>query len=137
MKEIVTESLNNISIKGFYSIKAALSVNMKLTLIMDKVDGMAGNEDRGGIQKIDLIKHTKILIICMCNDRNHPKIHSLVHYCFDLYFYRPLAEQIKGAIMSIAFKEGLKIPSLAMNEIILGVNQDIRQVLHNLRISCA
>lgn len=30
--------------------------------------------------------------------------------------------------MSIAFKEGLKIPPPAMQEIILAANQDIRQV---------
>lgn len=30
--------------------------------------------------------------------------------------------------MSVAFKEGLKIPPPAMNEIILSANQDIRQV---------
>nr|KAF6432253.1 replication factor C subunit 1 [Rousettus aegyptiacus] len=86
---------------------------------------------------IGLIKHTKIPIICMCNDRNHPKIRSLVHYCFDLRFQRPRVEQIKGAMMSIAFKEGLRIPPPAMNEIILGANQDIRQVLHNLSMWCA
>lgn len=31
-------------------------------------------------------------------------------------------------MMSIAFKEGLKIPPPAMHEIILAANQDIRQV---------
>ncbi|XP_066242266.1 replication factor C subunit 1 isoform X1 [Saccopteryx leptura] len=138
LKEIVAESLNNTSIKGFYSSGAAPSVSMKHALIMDEVDGMAGNEDRGGVQElIGLIKHTKIPIICMCNDRNHPKIRSLVHYCFDLRFPRPRVEQIKGAMLSIAFKEGLKIPPPAMNEIILGANQDIRQVLHNLSMWCA
>uniref|UniRef100_A0A8I5T3M3 Replication factor C subunit 1 n=1 Tax=Pongo abelii TaxID=9601 RepID=A0A8I5T3M3_PONAB len=138
LKAIVAESLNNTSIKGFYSNGAASSVSTKHALIMDEVDGMAGNEDRGGIQElIGLIKHTKIPIICMCNDRNHPKVRSLVHYCFDLRFQRPRVEQIKGAMMSIAFKEGLKIPPPAMNEIILGANQDIRQVLHNLSMWCA
>ncbi|XP_016061994.1 PREDICTED: replication factor C subunit 1 isoform X2 [Miniopterus natalensis] len=138
LKEIVAESLNNTSIKGFYSSGAAPLASMKHALIMDEVDGMAGSEDRGGIQElIGLIKHTKIPIICMCNDRNHPKIRSLVHYCFDLRFQRPRVEQIKGAMMSIAFKEGLKIPPPAMNEIILGANQDIRQVLHNLSMWCA
>lgn len=44
---------------------------------------------------IGLIRHTKIPIICMCNDRNHPKMRSLVHYCFDLRFQRPRLEQIK------------------------------------------
>ncbi|XP_070613215.1 replication factor C subunit 1 [Erythrolamprus reginae] len=137
LKEVVAESLNNTSIKGFCS-GASRSVSANHVLIMDEVDGMAGNEDRGGIQElIDLIKHTKIPIICMCNDRNHSKIRSLVHYCFDLRFPRPRVEQIKGAMMSIAFKEGLKVPPPAMNELILAANQDIRQVLHNLSMWCA
>ncbi|XP_069833636.1 replication factor C subunit 1 isoform X3 [Dendropsophus ebraccatus] len=137
MKDVVAESLNNTSIKGFYSGTSKF-VNSKHVLIMDEVDGMAGNEDRGGVQElIALIKGSKIPIICMCNDRNHPKIRSLSNYCFDLRFQRPRVEQIKGAMMSVAYKEGLKIPPPAMNEIILGANQDIRQVLHNLSMWCA
>ncbi|KFQ56375.1 Replication factor C subunit 1, partial [Nestor notabilis] len=137
LKEVVAETLNNTSIKDFCSGTSS-SVSGKHVLIMDEVDGMAGNEDRGGIQElIGLIRHTKVPIICMCNDRNHPKIRSLVHYCFDLRFQRPRLEQIKGAMMSIAFKEGLKIPPPAMQEIILAANQDIRQVLHNLNMWCA
>lgn len=63
---------------------------------MDEVDGMAGNEDRGGIQElIQLIKHTSIPIICMCNDRNHQKMRSLVNYCYDLKFTPPRPEQLK------------------------------------------
>ncbi|KAM4710072.1 replication factor C subunit 1 [Discoglossus pictus] len=137
MKEVVAESLSNTSIKGFYS-GTSKSVSTKHALIMDEVDGMAGNEDRGGIQElITLIKHSKIPIVCMCNDRNHQKIRSLANHCFDLRFQRPRVEQIKGAMMSVAFKEGLKIPPPAMNEIILGANHDIRQVLHNLSMWCA
>ncbi|XP_065583797.1 replication factor C subunit 1-like [Artemia franciscana] len=64
---------------------------------MDEVDGMAGNEDRGGIQElIQLIKSSRIPIICICNDRSHPKIRSLVGYCFDLRMPRPRIEQIRG-----------------------------------------
>lgn len=44
---------------------------------------------------IALIKNSKIPIICMCNDRNSPKIRSLANYCFDLRFQRPRVEQIK------------------------------------------
>lgn len=32
-------------------------------------------------------------------------------------------------MMSIAFKEGIKIPPPAMDQIIIGANQDIRQVM--------
>jgi len=63
---------------------------------MDEVDGMAGNEDRGGIQElINLIKNSKCPVICMCNDRQHPKVRSLANYCFDLRFYKPRVEQIR------------------------------------------
>ncbi|KAL1023984.1 hypothetical protein UPYG_G00049870 [Umbra pygmaea] len=132
LKEVISESLNNTSIKNFYT-GSSQTVSNKHVLIMDEIDGMAGNEDRGGIQEmIGLIKQSKIPIICMCNDRNHQKIRSLANHCFDLRFQRPRLEQIKGAMMSIAFKEGLKVPPPALNEMILASNQDIRQVLHNL-----
>uniref|UniRef100_A0AAQ4QYK9 Replication factor C subunit 1 n=1 Tax=Gasterosteus aculeatus aculeatus TaxID=481459 RepID=A0AAQ4QYK9_GASAC len=132
LKEVVAESLSNTSIEGFYK-GTSKKVSSEHVLIMDEVDGMAGNEDRGGIQEmIGLIKHSKIPIIFMCNDRNHQKIRSLANYCFDLRFQRPRVEQIKGAMMSLAYKEGIKIPPPALNEIILASNQDVRQVIHNL-----
>ena len=34
--------------------------------------------------------------------------------------------------MSIAFKEGVRIPPSALNEIILAANQDVRQVNMNI-----
>ncbi|XP_003972215.2 replication factor C subunit 1 isoform X1 [Takifugu rubripes] len=132
LKDVVAESVNNTSIENFYK-GTSQTVSNKHVLIMDEVDGMAGNEDRGGIQElIGLIKSSKIPIICMCNDRNHMKIRSLSNYCFDLRFQRPRVEQIKAAMMSIAFKEGINIRPPALNEIILASNQDVRQVMHNL-----
>ncbi|RXG55215.1 Replication factor C subunit 1, partial [Armadillidium vulgare] len=102
---------------------------------MDEVDGMAGNEDRGGVQElIALIKGSKIPIICMCNDRNHPKIRSLANYCFDLRFHKPRVEQIRGAMLSVCFREGIKIKPEALDQMIVGSNQDIRQVLHHLSL---
>ena len=102
---------------------------------MDEVDGMAGNEDRGGMAElIQLIKRSKIPIICMCNDRNSTKVRNLANYCFDLRFQKPRAEQIKAAMMSICFKEKInnKITPDALSQLIIGCNQDIRQVLHHL-----
>lgn len=133
LKGEVAESLDNKTIVDFIGGTNKSTEGKKHCLLMDEVDGMAGNEDRGGLQElVALIKSSHIPIICMCNDRNHQKMRTLSNYCFDLRFQRPRVEQIKGAMMSVAFKEGLKIPPPAMNEIILSANQDIRQVLHNL-----
>lgn len=126
--------LQNSSLTSFYGNgKSTTAAGKKHCLIMDEVDGMAGNEDRGGVAElIQLIKSSKIPIICLCNDRQHPKIRSLVNYCLDLRFQRPRVEQIKAAMMSVAFKEGLKISPPALQEIIVAANQDVRQIIHNL-----
>ena len=108
--------------------------DLKHVLIMDEVDGMAGNEDRGGMSElINLIKKSKIPVICICNDRQHQKVRSLANYCLDLRFQRPRIEQLKSAMMSMCFKEGLKIQPNALEQLIIGANQDVRQVIHHLQ----
>lgn len=37
-------------------------------------------------------------------------------------------------MMSVCFKEGIKVPPEALNDIITGANHDIRQVLHHLSL---
>jgi len=109
------------------------NTSAKKILLMDEVDGMAGNEDRGGVgELIQLMKGSKIPIVCMCNDRNHQKIRNLANYCFDLRFHKPRVEQIKAAMMSVCFKEKVKIAPDALTDLIVGCNQDIRQVLYQL-----
>lgn len=133
----VGELLKNKTLHGYFNGRNT-SLTEKQVLIMDEVDGMAGNEDRGGMQElIALIKMSSVPIICMCNDRNHPKIRSLVNHCFDLRYGRPQAGQIKGAIMSILFKEKVKIPPNTIDEIIQATNNDVRQTLNSLSLIAA
>ncbi|XP_035230443.1 replication factor C subunit 1-like [Stegodyphus dumicola] len=131
----VSELLGNQTLADCFKADSIGKVTKKHVIIMDEVDGMAGNEDRGGMQElISFIKASKVPIICICNDRNHPKIRSLSNYCFDLRFQKPRVEQIKAAMMSIAFKEGIKVSSDALQDVIVAANQDIRQVLHNMSV---
>ncbi|KAH8418453.1 hypothetical protein KR009_004359, partial [Drosophila setifemur] len=137
LKEEVSTLLGNKTLAGYFGGQA-LAVSRKHVLIMDEVDGMAGNEDRGGMQElIALIRDSSIPIICMCNDRNHPKIRSLVNYCYDLRFQRPRLEQIKGKIMSICFKEKVKIAPAKIEEIIAATNNDIRQSINHIALLSA
>ncbi|KAB0797589.1 hypothetical protein PPYR_08582 [Photinus pyralis] len=133
LHEEVSQLLSTKSLAGYFTSGSAPT--SKHVLLMDEVDGMAGNEDRGGVQElISLIKNSNIPVICMCNDRNHPKIRSLSNYCFDLRFSRPRMEQIKGAMMSVCFKEGVKISSDALSEIITSSGMDVRQILTHLSL---
>lgn len=141
LKEEVSELLSNKTLHGYFHGGAngdAAAVTRKHVLIMDEVDGMAGNEDRGGIQElIALIKDSSVPIICMCNDRNAQKMRTFVTHCYDLRFARPRLEQIKGAMMSICYKEHIKIESGALEEMIAATNNDIRQSLNYLTLMSA
>merc|ERR1719402_1924999 len=91
----VADTLNTTSVSNL--VDGGSNHNNKVTskrvLLMDEVDGMAGNEDRGGVAElIQLIKKAKVPVIAMCNDRNHQKIRSLANHCFDLRFQRPRVE---------------------------------------------
>ena len=135
LDKVLGESVESCSIDSYFRGKhrADDAASDRHCIIMDEVDGMAGTEDRGGIlELINTIKHSKIPIICICNDRQHVKIRSLANYCFDLRFYKPRIEQVRAALMSVCFKEGIKVTGELLDQVIVGCNYDIRQCLHNL-----
>ncbi|TFK71392.1 DNA replication factor C, large subunit [Pluteus cervinus] len=147
-------NINNTSLDGF--IKGAQSVNdvgvtitNKSCIIMDEVDGMSAG-DRGGVGALNaLIKKSKIPIICIANDKNVQKLKPLLATTFGLTFHkligssihghvtevlhpRPQVTAIRSRIMTIAYKEKLKIPANVVDQLITGAQSDIRQVLNML-----
>ena len=104
----------------------------RLVLIMDEVDGMSAG-DRGGVGALAAVcRKTNIPIILICNDRKLPKMKPFDHVAFDLPFRRPTVDQIRQRIMTICFREQLKIPPNVINALIEGSHADIRQVINML-----
>jgi replication factor C subunit 1 len=104
-------------------------------VIMDEIDGMAGNADMGvASELLSIAKVSKNPIICICNDRNSPKIISLANSCYDLRVKRPLKTQIASRIVSIAHSEGLQFDSTAAEQLTEKTGHDIRQVLRAFQI---
>ncbi|XP_022113761.2 replication factor C subunit 1 [Pieris rapae] len=136
IKEQISELISTKSLSGYAKgVTGKQAVTKKHVLVMDEVDGMAGNEDRGGLQElISLIKSSSVPVICMCNDRNSEKMRSLVNYCYDLRFNRPRVDQIKAAMLTICYKEGVKVPGDVLSQLISAAGQDIRQTLHLLSV---
>ena len=80
----------------------------KPLIIMDEVDGMSSG-DRGGISAIiQMIKTTKVPIICICNDRRSEKIRSLSSHCLDIQFHKPRRPLIVSRLKEILLREGGK-----------------------------
>jgi len=124
----MTEYFDNNNLKH----KQAAEENKNNVIIMDEVDGMSSGDRGGNAELIQMIKKTKTPIICICNDRQSPKIRTLANYTMDLRFRRPDASAIMRRIGPICQKEGLQFQPNSIEQIIQSTQSDIRQVLNAL-----
>ena len=107
----------------------------KNLIIMDEVDGMAGNEDRGGISAIiDIIKKTKTPIICIANDRQSQKLKTLANYCYDLKFVHPDKRTIALRLAEICKNENISYEINALEYLCEICGNDIRQIINFLEL---
>ncbi|GIY35893.1 replication factor C subunit 1 [Caerostris darwini] len=125
LQQMVSQLLGNQTLADCFKDDAG-KVSSNHVIVMDEVDGMSGNEDRGGMMLLKFQLSVYATIECTL------KIRSLSNHCFDLRFQRPRVEQIKAAMMSIAFKENIQVSPNVLQDVIVASNQDIRQVLHNM-----
>lgn len=110
-------------------------LQQKNLIVMDEVDGMSGNDDRGGIAAvIELIKKTKNPIVCIANDRQSPKLRSLANHCYDLKFAKPDKRQVVLRMIQICKAEGIECEPNALENLCESFGNDIRQCLGFLQI---
>jgi replication factor C subunit 1 len=126
--------LDTTSLQGYFSGdgKKVESQKKNLVLIMDEVDGMSAG-DRGGVGALAAAaKKTNIPLILICNERSLPKMKPFDRITYELQFRRPTADMIRARLMTICFREGLKIPAPVLDSLIAGTNADIRQLINML-----
>lgn len=135
-KKLIEEGLRGVlstnSLHGYFAGdgKKVEQSKKKLVLIMDEVDGMSAG-DRGGVGALAAVcKKTEVPMILICNDRRLPKMKPFDFVTYDLPFRRPTVDQVRSRIMTIAFREGLKMPPPVINALIEGSHADIRQVVN-------
>ncbi|RWR98531.1 Replication factor C subunit-like protein, partial [Dinothrombium tinctorium] len=132
-KQILSNLLDEIFENRIISFKDNLNLSKNYALLMDEIDGMSSTDDRGGIQElIKFVKKATIPIIFIANDRFHPKIKSLANYCFDLRFPKPSLQITKKFMLYISQKENFQIEHKDLENLIISLNFDIRQILHFL-----
>lgn len=142
-KRLIEDSLKNVinnkSLDGWYNGAGSgkmevqgVTITDRSVLILDEVDGMSGG-DRGGIGAINqLIKKTRIPIILIANDAKSQKMKPFQNTCYGLPFQRPKADSIRARLLTIAFREKLKIDKNVMDQLIQSAQSDLRSVINML-----
>ena len=101
---------------------------------MDEVDGMGAGDRSGIAELIQMIKHSRVPIICICNDRQSQKLKSLAPYCLDLRYRRPTKSVIAQRAVQVGAQEGFTVELNAAEAIAESCGNDVRQVLNALQM---
>lgn len=137
-KKFVEEGLRGVldttSLGGYFSAegKDIEAKKKNMVLIMDEVDGMSAG-DRGGVGAMAAIaRKTNIPLIMICNERSLPKMRPFDRVVYEIPFRRPTADQIRARLMTICYREGLKVTPQVLDALVEGTRSDIRQLVNML-----
>jgi replication factor C large subunit len=107
----------------------------KKIILVDEIDGMSGQKDRGGVKAvIDVIKDTKFPIFMTANDgwsdklRAVRKISSVVS--FDKINYLSIAKYLQRVCQN----EDIEFEELALKKLAMSCNGDLRAAINDLQV---
>jgi replication factor C large subunit len=111
------------------------STNSKGNLLfLDEVDGIAGNEDRGGLGAIiKTVETARIPIIMAANDPNLEKLRPLKKVCALIRFHQIRIPLIVATLRKICQKEGIEADFEALERIAQNSGGDVRSAINDLQ----
>lgn len=122
-----------ISILGNASKQASLFGNKKI-IVVDEIDGISGQQDRGGVSAIiDVIKETKFPIIITANDVYSEKLKTLRTYCQLVELKGVSSAEVIKKLEDICQKEGIEYEKQALQKLATAVEGDLRAAINDLQ----
>jgi replication factor C large subunit len=103
-------------------------------LFMDEVDGIAGNEDRGGVSAIiKIVENARTPVIMAANDPDLDKLRPLKKVCQLIRFQQVRIPLIILALKTICEKEHVTYEFEALEKIALNSRGDVRSAINDLQ----
>jgi replication factor C large subunit len=103
-------------------------------VFMDEVDGIAGNEDRGGVSAlIKIIEASKVPVIMAANDPDLEKLRPLKKVAALVRFQQVRIPLIIAMLQKICQKENIKAEFEALERIAQNSRGDVRSAINDLQ----
>jgi len=114
--------------------QASIFQRRKLFLI-DEVDGLAGEEDRGGVGAIiQIIKGSKHPLVLTANDPYNERLRTIRPYCQLVRLRRLGIRDVQGYLKRIAELEGLSVDESVIKLIASRSQGDLRSAINDLEV---
>lgn len=108
--------------------------NKKL-IILDEVDGISGNDDRGGSRAINqIIKKSKQPMVMTANDPYSKRLTTIKTKCIPINIKKVHTNSIGAMLKRICSKEKIKIDPNVAKQLAKQSNGDMRSALNNLQM---
>jgi replication factor C large subunit len=103
-------------------------------LFLDEVDGIAGNEDRGGVSAIiKIVENARVPVIMAANDPDIDKLRPLKKVCALIRFQQVRIPLIIVTLQKICQEEGVKADFEALEQIAQNSRGDVRSAINDLQ----
>ena len=117
------------------AVKQMSLFGQKKLILVDEIDGLSGQQDRGGVTSVaEVIKETNFPIILTANDAYADKLKSLRNYCELLEFRQLSAVDILVKLREICAKENVKYELPALQKLAVSSNGDLRAAINDLQM---
>jgi len=103
-------------------------------LFLDEVDGIAGNEDRGGVGAIiKIVEESRVPVIMAANDPDIDKLRPLKKVCLLIRFQQIRIPLIIALLQKICLLENVKADFEALEHIAQNSRGDVRSAINDLQ----
>jgi replication factor C large subunit len=106
----------------------------KRLILFDELDGITGNEDRGGVGAItSIVKTAQYPIVLIANNAYDPRLATLRFYCLLIEFKKPPTGEVMKHLNRICSREGIKADEVALKFIAQRSEGDVRSAVNDLQ----
>ncbi len=106
----------------------------KRIVLLDELDGLTGNADKGGVKAItEIIKIARCPIVLIANNAYDPRFRSLRSYCLLIEFKKLPASSITKHLNRVCEREGIQADENTLKFIAQRAGGDVRSAVNDLQ----
>ena len=103
-------------------------------VLLDELDGLMGNADKGGVKAItDVVKTARSPVVLIANNAYDPRFRTLRSYCLLIDFKKPISSSIAKRLQHICELEGIEADENALNFLAQRSGGDVRSAVNDLQ----
>ena len=103
-------------------------------VLLDELDGLMGNADKGGVKAItNVVKTARCPVVLIANNAYDPRFRTLRSYCLLIEFRKPIASSIAKRLQYICKREGIQADENALKFLAQRSGGDVRSAVNDLQ----